>query len=69
MEESFRLGRIAGIRVGVNWSVLVIFWLISWSLAGAVLPQQAPGRPPGSYWLAGLLQGAGIRGARSRAAD
>ena len=54
MEESFRLGRIAGIRVGVNWSVLVIFWLISWSLAGAVLPQQAPGRPPGSYWLAGL---------------
>jgi hypothetical protein len=24
MEEMFRLGRIAGMRVGVNWSVLVI---------------------------------------------
>lgn len=53
MEESVRLGRIAGIRVGVNWSVLVVFWLIGWSLAAVVFPEQVPGRSPVAYWTAG----------------
>jgi Zn-dependent protease len=57
-EESFRLGRIGGIRVGVNWSVLVVFWLISWSLAAVVLPRQAPGRPSSVYCAAGLATAA-----------
>jgi hypothetical protein len=42
MEETFRLGRIAGIRVGVNWSVLVIFALIAYGLAGQYLPRVYP---------------------------
>ena len=29
MRQSFSLGRIAGIRVGVNWSVLVIVALLA----------------------------------------
>lgn len=32
MTESFHLGRIAGIRIGINWSVLVIFALIAGGL-------------------------------------
>jgi Zn-dependent protease len=54
MRESVRLGRIAGIRVGVNWSVLVVFWLICWSLAAALLPQQVPGATTAAYWTAGV---------------
>ena len=53
MEESIRLGRIAGIRVGVNWSVLVMFWLVGWSLAAVVFPEQVPGRSALAYWTAG----------------
>ncbi|HEY7605414.1 MAG TPA: site-2 protease family protein [Actinomycetes bacterium] len=54
MRESVRLGRIAGIRVGVNWSIVVVFWLICWSLAAAVLPQQVPGATTAAYWAAGV---------------
>jgi Zn-dependent protease/CBS domain-containing protein len=55
MRDSLRLGRIAGFPVSVNWSVLVIVFLLAWGLAGAVLPQAAPGRTTGVYWLAGVV--------------
>ena len=32
MTSSIRLGRIAGIEIGVNWSWLVVFALIVWSI-------------------------------------
>jgi len=56
---SLRFGRIAGIPVGASWSALLIAGLIAWSLAGSVLPAQAPGLAPAAYWLAGLA-GAGL---------
>jgi Zn-dependent protease len=49
MESSFRLGRIAGVEVGVNWSWLVVFALIAWSLAVGVFPDQNPGLSDGTY--------------------
>lgn len=55
MEESFRLGRIAGIPVGINWSVLLIAWLLSWSLASHRFPTSYPGHTPGAYWTAGVV--------------
>jgi Zn-dependent protease len=55
MTASLRLGRIAGIQVGASWSVLFIAALIAWSLAGVVLPGQAPGLAPSAYWLGGLV--------------
>jgi Zn-dependent protease/CBS domain-containing protein len=42
MGASFYIGRIAGIRIGVNWSVLVIFALIAWGLAAARFPTSYP---------------------------
>jgi hypothetical protein len=33
MGQNFSLGRIAGIRIGVNWSVLVIVALLAYGLA------------------------------------
>ncbi|MEH1102131.1 site-2 protease family protein [Micromonospora sp. CPCC 205561] len=54
MRASFRLGRIAGVPVGVNWSVLVIFALIAWGLAANQFPRAYPDRPVAAYVLAGL---------------
>jgi Zn-dependent protease/CBS domain-containing protein len=54
MTSSFRLGRIAGVEVGVNWSVLVIFGLIAWTLSAGQLPATHPGNPPWAYALAGV---------------
>jgi Zn-dependent protease/CBS domain-containing protein len=54
MRASFRLGRIAGVPVGVNWSVLVIFLLIAWGLAASQFPRAYPDRPTWAYVLAGL---------------
>jgi Zn-dependent protease len=56
---SLRFGRIAGIPVGASWSALLIAGLIAWSLAGSLLPAQAPGLATAAYWLAGLA-GAGL---------
>ncbi|GLW98580.1 site-2 protease family protein [Microtetraspora sp. NBRC 16547] len=50
MKQSLRLGQVAGIPVGVHWSVLVIAALIAASLGGGVLPGAAPGQVPGLYW-------------------
>ncbi|PZF91622.1 site-2 protease family protein [Micromonospora deserti] len=54
MRASFRLGRIAGVPVGVNWSVLVIFVLIAWLLSANQFPRTYPGQPVVAYVLAGL---------------
>jgi Zn-dependent protease/CBS domain-containing protein len=55
VEENVRLGRVAGIPVGMNWSVLVIVWLLAWSLASQYLPDARPGYAPGAYWAVGAV--------------
>src|SRR6266576_6570822 len=55
MNENLSLGRIAGIHVGLNWSLLVIGALIAWSLATGILPSAAPGQTSGAYWTAGVV--------------
>lgn len=42
MGSSFRLGRIAGIEFGVNWSWFVVFVLIVWTLASGIFPSTNP---------------------------
>ena len=55
MTESLSLGRIFGIRVGLNWSLLVVIALIAWTLATGSFPSSAPGYGAGAYWIAGLV--------------
>src|SRR5438128_7508688 len=55
MNENLSLGRIAGIHVGLNWSLLVIGALIAWSLATGILPAAAPGYTSSAYWTAGVV--------------
>ncbi|MGY1693896.1 site-2 protease family protein [Geodermatophilus sp. SYSU D00814] len=54
MTETFRLGRIAGIRVGVNASVLVIVLIIAGGLALGRFPLVLPGRSGLAYATAAL---------------
>jgi Zn-dependent protease/CBS domain-containing protein len=53
VEENFRIGTIAGVRVGANWSVLVIFLLVFAGLAGARFPLDYPDLETVAYVLAG----------------
>jgi len=55
MNENVSLGRIAGIHVGFNWSLLVVAALIAWSLATSLLPSSSPGQSSGAYWTAGVI--------------
>jgi Zn-dependent protease len=43
------LGRIAGVRVSVHWSWVIVFALITWTLAAAVFPDQNPGLSDVAY--------------------
>ena len=49
MGDTFSLGRIAGIRVGVNWSVLLIVALLAYGLAVGEFPAAAPHHPVVEY--------------------
>src|SRR5580693_1907293 len=55
MGQSFSLGRIAGIRIGVNWSVLLIVALLAYGLAAGEFPAAAPRHPEAEYIVAGVL--------------
>lgn len=52
MGDALPLGSIAGFQIKVNWSVIVILWLFTWSLA-TTLPSSAAGYPRPVYWVAG----------------
>jgi Zn-dependent protease/CBS domain-containing protein len=54
MKQTLQMGRVAGIPVGVHWSVLVIMVLLVQGLATAVLPASAPGQPQWAYWSAAV---------------
>jgi Zn-dependent protease/predicted transcriptional regulator len=47
--SSISLGRIYGIQIGINWSWLVVFALILWTLAAGIFPETNPGLSDGTY--------------------
>ena len=60
IRATIRLGRIGGVTVGVNWTVLVIIWLLTWNLAVYTLPESAPGRSWLVYWIVGFVGALGL---------
>jgi hypothetical protein len=54
MQSGFRVGRIFGISLFVDWSWFLIFLLITWNLAGAFFPQLHP------EWSLGLNLALGL---------
>ncbi|MFW6151149.1 MAG: site-2 protease family protein, partial [Chloroflexota bacterium] len=55
MKSSIRLGRIAGIEIGIHYTWIFIFILVSWSLAQGFFPQYYPGWDQVTYWLTGVI--------------
>jgi Zn-dependent protease/predicted transcriptional regulator len=49
MNTSVELFSIRGIRIGINWSWLVVFALIVWTLATGIFPSENPGLSDGTY--------------------
>ena len=60
MKDSIRLGRIAGVQVGLNWTLLVMVALVAGGLADNRFVYEAPGYSTGSYVLAGALTAVGL---------
>lgn len=52
MRDAVPLGKLAGFQIKVHWSVVVILWLFTWSLATA-LPGAVKGYSRPIYWVAG----------------
>ena len=55
MNESVYLGRIGGVRVGMNWSLVPVFLLVAWSLAVGQLPAEAFGYTRSAYWATAVV--------------
>lgn len=55
MRDTVRLGRVLGVQVGVNWSLLAIVALFAFALAGNRFPADAPGYHREWYAVAGVL--------------
>ncbi len=49
MSGNFSIGRFGGVEVRINWSLIVVFALIVWSLTDGVFPSQNPGLSHGTY--------------------
>ena len=54
MNQTVPLGRVAGIRVGMHWSVLVMVILFGWLLGAQELPAMTPHQPTAAYWAAAV---------------
>ena len=54
LRNSVRIARIGGISINIHVSWIVIFVLITWTLAGSYFPQNYPDWPLSLYWTVGL---------------
>jgi len=55
MSGSFRIGKIAGIEIDINWSWIVILVLLTVSLATGWFPQLYPGWSTATSWIISLI--------------
>ncbi|MDP8905196.1 MAG: site-2 protease family protein [Chloroflexota bacterium] len=55
LHNSFRLFTVRGIEVGVHYSWLIIFLLLTWSLGGFLFRELLPGLTEIEYWILGAI--------------
>jgi Zn-dependent protease len=55
VQDTFKLGRLVGVKVGANWSLFALAGIVAYFLATSRLPADAPGYNNSAYWLAGIL--------------
>lgn len=60
--KSFPLFKLLGFSVRADWSWLLIFVLITWSLAGSLFPAEYPGLVDATYLAMGFVGAVGLFG-------
>jgi Zn-dependent protease len=60
MRDSIRLGHLAGVRIGMHWSLLVMVVLVAGGLANSRFSLDAPGYSGQAYVVAGVLTAVGL---------
>lgn len=60
MTSDLRLGRIAGIEISLNWSVLVLVVLLVWTLASGIFPSTNPHLSAGAHLAMAVVATAGF---------
>jgi len=55
MSGNFSIGRIGGVEVRLNWSLIAVVALIAWSLEAGVFPSTNPGLSHGTYIAMGIV--------------
>src|SRR5919197_2168192 len=55
MAGTLRLLTIRGIPIGVHVSWLIVYALITWTLAVGYFPRALPELPRTAYWISGLV--------------
>jgi Zn-dependent protease/CBS domain-containing protein len=58
MHDAWQIGRLFGIPLRVHVSWLIVFGLVSWSLAAGYFPAQLPDLPLWSYWFKAIVAAA-----------
>lgn len=58
MDASIKLGRIRGIEIGIHYTWLIVFGLLTYSLAAGALPALYEGWTSTQYWIVGALASA-----------
>jgi Zn-dependent protease/CBS domain-containing protein len=53
--RGIRLIKIAGIQIDVDYSWLLVFALVLWSLAAGYFPEEYPGYAQSQYWVIGAV--------------
>ena len=62
MKATIRLGRIAGVDVGIHWTVGLIVVLAAWALGASALPELVEDQTGLAYAVAGVLGAIGLMG-------
>ena len=55
MAGSVTIFKVRGIEVRLHWTLVLVFLLVAWSLAGGYLPLEYPGMGPATRWAVGLV--------------
>jgi Zn-dependent protease/predicted transcriptional regulator len=53
--QEIDLFKLAGVQIAIDYSWLIIFVLVLWSLSAGYFPALHPGYPTGEYWMVGSV--------------
>ena len=51
---SLQITRVKGIPIKLHFTLIIVFVLVSWTLASGTMPRYFPNLYPPSYWVMGI---------------